>query len=75
MEPAFFEGDHVLTFNWVSSKKRDVVVFSQNNNYFLKRVERLRGDLIWVLGDNREMSSRLASIKKTQVIGRVVLKY
>ncbi len=75
MEPNFYEGDHVLTLNWIKPKVNDVVVFKNEGNFYLKRITKIKRDLFYVGGDNLKRSSRFGVIKKSQIIGKVVMKY
>lgn len=75
MEPAFLDGDHVLTFNWIKPYSGDVVVFKSGNISKIKRVIKTSTDLIFVAGDNRKLSSREKTVRKRDVVGKVILKY
>lgn len=75
MEPAFSEGDHVLTLNWIKPKLGDVVVFQSGKIYKIKRVIKTPANLIFVAGDNRKFSSKERPIGIRDVIGKVILKY
>ena len=75
MLPVYKPGDHVLTFNWQSVKKGDVVVFKANGKFFIKRVVKLENNLVFIAGDNLHVSSKFSPIKLEQIIGRVVAKY
>lgn len=75
MMPAFGPGDHVLTFNFIIPKIGDVIVFERDGKKYLKRIEKIKDDLIYVAGDNKEESVGATQIKKVAVIGKVVLKY
>ena len=75
MLPVYQPGDHVLTFNWINLKIGDVVVFKVNNFFYLKRVKKIEKDLVHVSGDNKRESEKIAPVKRTQIIGRVVLNY
>jgi SOS-response transcriptional repressor LexA len=78
MLPAYIPGDHVLTFNWVRIKVGDVIVFKIQDRHsvsFLKRVDKIIGEEIYLSGDNKKESSQVKPIKKSQIIGKVILKY
>lgn len=75
MEPAFFDGDHVLTFNWIKPKIGDVVVFKSENILKIKRIQKILGTRILVHGDNRKSSTEEKPIKPGDLIGKVILKY
>lgn len=75
MEPAYLEGDLVLTFNWIKPKIRDVIIFKSSNKFLIKRVKKISGQKLSVEGDNKTSSSRVEPINQDLVVGRVVLKY
>lgn len=75
MEPAFCDGDHVLTFNWIKPQAGDVIAFKSNGKNLIKRVEKIKDGEIFVKGDNRRFSSKVGPIKATQIIGKIILKY
>lgn len=75
MEPTFYEFDRVFTYNWGKIQKGSVVVFGQKSEFFIKRVIKINGDLVYVNGDNKARSSRIGPIKTNDIVGRVCLKY
>lgn len=75
MIPGFRPGDHVLTFNWIRPKIGDSVVFHSAGQNFLKRVAKVTGQSLVVFGDNRHESVKPQTIHRSQIIGRVILKY
>ena len=75
MESAFYNGDHILTFNWIRPKAGDAIVFRKNGKNLIKRVEKIKDGKIFVKGDNRRFSSEMGPIESSQMIGKVILKY
>jgi len=75
MLPNFSPGDHVLTFNWIRAKAGEVVVFKIRDAFYVKRVEKIKDNLIYVTGDNKQESSQLGPIDARQIIGKVIWKY
>lgn len=75
MLPYYKPGDHVLTFNWIFYKTKDVIVFAQRGQYFIKRIDKIGEKKIYVYGDNKRESAKIKPVSKDQIIGRVVLKY
>ena len=75
MEPAFYDGDHVLTFNWIKPHKDDVVVFNDEGRNLIKRVKKIKDGKFFVRGDNRKYSSKVGPIDPSLIIGKVILKY
>ena len=75
MEPSYYEGDRVLTFNFSKLKKNDVVVFRFSGQFHLKRIIRIENGLFYVDGDNKYVSTKYRPIKRELIIGKVVFKY
>ena len=75
MLPTYKSGDHVLTSNWFGPKVGDVIVFRSGNIYKIKRVVKTSVGSFFVAGDNKELSSKEGSVKKKNVVGKVILKY
>ena len=75
MEPGYHTGDHVMTFNWIVPKAGDAVVFQKQGTFYIKRVAESKRGYFFVNGDNKQMSSRMGSIKFSQIVGKVILKY
>lgn len=75
MLPAYKQGDHVLTFNWIKLKIGDVVVFKYEKKNYIKRIVRILGDSAQVEGDNKNWSSKISPITLRQIVGKVILKY
>ena len=75
MEPDYLPGDHVLTFNWILPKIYNVIVFEKDGTFYLKRIVKIKKDLIFVKGDNNKVSSKIGPIRSLQLIGKVILKY
>lgn len=75
MEPGFCEYDRVFTYNWGKIQKGSVVVVGQRSNYFIKRVDKIDGNLVYISGDNKAKSSKIGPIKMSDIVGRVVIKY
>ena len=75
MEPAFYDGDHVLTFNWIKPHKDDVVVFNDEGKNLIKRVKKIKDGKFFIRGDNQKYSSKVGPIEPSLIIGKVILKY
>jgi len=75
MLPIFQPGDHVLTFNWIKFKAGNVIVFKKGHKFYLKKIDKIVGKALYVSGDNKKESTKPESVKSSQVIGRVLLKY
>lgn len=75
MIPDYKPGDYVITLNWFNLTRDDVVVFKWNNQNYLKRIKKIQKNLVYVAGDNERETSRVGPVKKSDIIGRVVLLY
>jgi len=74
MEPAFSEGDKIVTSSlFFGLKKGDVIVFNHNGRVYLKRVKINRGTLV-VAGDNKGHTGEW-EIARSQVKGKYLMKY
>lgn len=72
-------GQQVLTFNWayVFSRPKigDVIVFKKDSKEYIKRVQKIQGNQIYVLGDNAQDSQdsrAFGSINKSDIVGKVI---
>ena len=75
MIPDYKPGDYVVTLNWFNLANDDVIVFRLGGKNYLKRVKKIQKNLVYVDGDNRSESSRVGPVKRSDIIGRVVLLY
>ena len=75
MEPMLVEFDRVFTINFGKVQKGSVIVFRQNGRYLIKRVKELKGEDIIANSDNKKLAKREYKVRRTDVIGRVFLKY
>ena len=75
MEPTFYEGDHILTFNWGEVKTGDVIVFKKVDKNYIKRIRKTDSKTFIVSGDNIKLSRSLIIVEKSEVIGRILMKY
>ncbi len=75
MEPMFGEFERVLTINFGKLQKGSVVVFRQDGRYLIKRVMAIKGERIILASDNRRLAKRQYEVNKSDIIGRVFLKY
>ncbi len=75
MEPVFREFDRVITFNWGKIQKGSVVVFKGDSNHLIKRVSKLNGEKVTTVSDNKSLAKKVYELKRSDVVGRVFLKY
>ena len=75
MEPSFLSGNHVLTYNFSEIKPGSVIVFKYKNKYLIKRVKELKAGSIIAFSDNKKLARSVYKINKSDLIGRVFLKY
>ena len=79
MEPAIKEGDYVVLLAIGEPRIGDVIALKHpyKDLTIIKRVIRSRADSFYVVGDNRRLSEdsrEFGFVKKSAVIGRVLLK-
>lgn len=76
MHPALNPGQDVLSINWfVNPKIGDIVVIKKSGKEMVKRVEKIEGDWVFVIGDNKDESTdsrHFGPIKKDHVVGKVI---
>ena len=82
MFPTLKPGQDVLSINWfVNPKVGDIVVVKsgQGTGYreIVKRVEKLIGGKVWVVGDNKKESTDsrdFGPVSLNQVVGKLIYK-
>jgi nickel-type superoxide dismutase maturation protease len=80
MEPAIMDGDYVLVSALHSRLRNgDVVILPHPKTglYLIKRVSGIKGDSLFVLGDNAKLSDDSRSfgyVKSCEIIGKVIYK-
>ena len=77
MSPFLKEGDNVLVWRFAKPKIGDVIVFKVNDKHYVKRIEKIKGDQYFVLGDNKKESidsKKFGWIDKKDIIGKVIYK-
>lgn len=78
MLPTLKPGQDVLTSNWwklVGIKVGDIVVVKVDGKEMVKRIQTIVNRNIFVVGDNEKESTdsrKFGSIKKDQIIGKVI---
>ena len=75
MEPSFYEGDRVITFNWGKIYAGNVIVFEKDGKDFIKRVDKITRGQIYVSGDNKVRSAKIGPVDRQWIVGKVILKY
>lgn len=82
MQPDFNPGDKVLinrlAYLFSSPKKGDVIAFHDHTNrgmILLKKVEKDQGGSYFVVGINKSDSRKVDTIKKRQIIGKLLTSY
>lgn len=80
MYPTFKEDDIVLvnrlSYFFGTPKIGDLVVLKKVK-YIIKRIEKIKGDDFFVVGDNRKESTDSRSfgwVSKKEIVGKVILK-
>lgn len=81
MEPYLEERSEVLTFPYFIFKPKvgDVIVFKSivPPFVFCKRIKKIIGDELWVVGDNKNKSidsRKFGFVDRKNIIGKVILK-
>lgn len=76
MFPTLKPGQDILVFNWkyffAKPKVRDIVV---TKSKIVKRVQKVEGDKVYLIGDNRQESTDSRSfgpVFKAEIVGKVV---
>ena len=84
MYPTLKEGEGVLTFNWGKIHEGDIVVTKvKSQKSKIKRVQRIMGNKVYLLGDNKQVchccgkkestdSRHFGPVNRSQVIGKVL---
>lgn len=80
MLPVLKPGNQVLTFNWFylfsSLKKNDIIIIYIDGREIIKRIQNIKNEQIFVVGDNQSLSIDSRSfgpIDKSDIIGKVIL--
>lgn len=76
MDPTLHPGQDILSINWfVNPKVGDIVVLKKEAKEMVKRVQKVVGDRVYVIGDNAKESTDsrdFGLIGLDQVTGKVV---
>lgn len=81
MSPTLREGQNVLSFNWAylgrKPKVGDIVIVKQNDKELVKRVQKVSGNEVFVVGDNTKESTDsryFGGVDIEDIVGKVVYK-
>jgi len=75
MEPLFRAGDRLLVSPlFFKLKKDDVIVFSNGNKNYLKRIKKVSGNRFVVRGDSNGHGKEYA-VNRNQIKGKFLMKY
>lgn len=77
MIPAYVPAERVLIHYGAGYKVSDVIVLKNHEHLELKRITNIEDDLIFVEGDNKEVSvdsRNYGPIRSAQIIGKVVYR-
>src|SRR3989344_9007045 len=76
MLPALKPGQDVLSMNWfINPKVGDIIVLKQSGKELIKRIQKIDGDQVSVVGDNEKESTdsrSFGSVSLDQVVGKVI---
>lgn len=78
MLPAFSPNDKVLVsalpYLLRKPQEGDVILFNKNGKTFIKRIKSIKGERIYVEGDNVHDSLEVESFNRGEIIGKVIFK-
>lgn len=81
MVPTLQPGQDVLSFNWAYLGKKpkvgDIVVVKVNGKDMVKRIHKVNGRGVYVMGDNQGESTdsrNFGTVKMDQIVGKVIYK-
>lgn len=76
MTPALRPGQDILSFDWfVNPKAGDIVVIKIHGKEMVKRIQKVNGRCIFVIGDNPRESTdsrHFGPVKVDQIVGKVI---
>lgn len=76
MLPTLKEGQDVLSINWfISPKVGDIVVIKRSGIEMVKRIKKIKGDKVYVVGDNEQESTdsrHFGPIGKDNIVGKLI---
>ncbi len=76
MEPSFYEGDRLLVSSlFFNLKEGDVVVFIGNGRDCIKRITASAGKNKFVVAGDNGSHSRSCTITRSQIKGKLLMKY
>lgn len=77
MSPYLNPGDLVIIFRTKNIKRNDVVVFEKDEDFYIKRVDKIDNDKLFLTGDNKKESTdsrKFGWINKKDIVGKVIYK-
>lgn len=76
MEPTLKEGQEILVsslpYLFTGPKVGQIIAFKQGDKFIVKRIKKVIGDRLWVLGDNKNDSTDFGWIERKRIIGKVI---
>lgn len=76
MEPTIKDGALILVWQWIRRpKKGEIILFKNKDKYFVKRVSKVEGDRLTLLGDNPSdsLDSReMGTINIGSIVGKII---
>ena len=77
MEPAIKEGSYLVVNCWYRKvAAKEIVVLRANGMVMVKRIDRIEGSRIFVVGDNRESSMdsrKLGWMDRKDIVGKLIV--
>src|SRR3990167_6931875 len=78
MSPHLKPGDIVIILKSKNIENNNVVVVNQTGDYFVKRIKEIKGDKVFLEGDNKKESidsRKFGWVDKEDIIGKIVYKF
>jgi len=76
MEPTIKEGSFFISSNliykFIQPKIGDVIVFRNENKNIIKRILKIENEKYFISGDNLKDSKKFESIRKQDILGKVI---
>ena len=72
MEPTIKNGSYILVNKWATPKVGNIIAFEHIGKVMIKRISKIQNRKYFVEGDNKKDSLKVGSIKKEQIIGKVI---
>ncbi len=76
MFPTLKPGQEVLARHWfIKVRVGDLIILKKDRKEMVKRVQKISGNEVFVVGDNKKMSTdsrHFGPVKQNQIIGKII---